>query len=146
MNRIAAIALLVGATLMTARSAAAQSGAFEVNVPFNFTVHNVLLPAGSYTIGFELMHPDTLVIRDRTQCVKATDFGLRGPIGARNRHSLIFHHYGGQYFLSEVRFESPSNGMFLPATKSERQARKVSRDEGLVSAVGAPPQAIAARN
>ena len=49
------------------------------------------------------------------------------------RDVLIFHKYGGQYFLSEVRFDFASNGIFLPATKLERQARKVSGVEDLAS-------------
>jgi len=56
MNRIAAIALFAAAVLTTADSAAAQSRVIEVNVPFNFTVNNTFLPAGSYTFAFDSMH------------------------------------------------------------------------------------------
>ena len=57
MNRIAAIALFVGATLITAGSAAAQSSVVEANIPFNFTVSDTFLPAGTYTFGFDSMIP-----------------------------------------------------------------------------------------
>ena len=140
MNRIVAIALFVGATLMTAGSAAAESNALEVNVPFNFTVNNTYLPAGSYTIGLDSKFPGMLVIRDRKRSVKVKDFGLRGTTGPGKPDTLIFHRYGGQYFLSEVHFESASNGILLPTTKSEHQARKIGREGGLLSAGGAFPE------
>jgi hypothetical protein len=131
MNRIAAIALLAGAAFTTGSCAKAQSAVVEVNVPFNFTINNTSLPAGTYTFGFDSLNPDLLIIRDRTSEVKAKDLGLRGSIDPGTPRTLIFHHYGSQYFLSEVRFGSASNGIFLPATKSERQVRKVSQNEDL---------------
>ncbi len=131
MNRIVAIALFAGATLMTASSATAQSNVVEVNVPFSFAINNTFLPAGSYTFGFDLMRPDLLIVRDRAKNVRARDVGQRGSIGPGKTDTLIFHRYGGQYFLCEVRFDSPSNGIFLPPTKLEKQARKVSGKEDL---------------
>jgi hypothetical protein len=53
MKRIAAIALLATATLMTAGRANAQSDVLKVNVPFNFTVDRTFLPAGNYAFGFD---------------------------------------------------------------------------------------------
>lgn len=133
MNRIAAIALITGAILMTAVRATAQSNVVEANVPFNFTVNNTSLPAGDYTFGFDSMHSDLLVIRDRAKNVKAMDFGQRGSFGPGKPAALIFHRYGGQYFLSEVRLDSASNGIYLPATRTEEHARKVSGKEELAS-------------
>lgn len=131
MNRIAAIALLAGTTLITAGSAAAQSKVVEVNVPFNFTVNNTLLPAGGYTVGFDLQYPDVLVIRDGANNVRAQGLGQHASIGEGKPRTLIFHHYGSQYFLSGVRFDSDSSGFFLPATRSEQQAKKLGRNEDL---------------
>jgi hypothetical protein len=133
MNRIAAIALLAVAGFTTGSCAKAQGAVMEVNVPFNFTVNDTLLPAGSYTFGFDRMHPDLLLIRDRTTEIRARDLGQRGAIGPGKTHALIFHGYDGVYFLSEIRFDSASNGVFLPATKAERQARKANQNEDLAS-------------
>jgi hypothetical protein len=131
MNRIVAIALLVGAAFTTGSCAKAQSAVIEVNVPFNFTINSTFLAAGIYSFGFDSMNPDLLIVRDRAMEVKAKDLGQRGSIDPGTPRTLIFHHFGSQYFLSEVRFGSASNGIFLPATKSERQARKVSQNEEL---------------
>jgi hypothetical protein len=137
MNRIAATAIFVAAVWVTTASAAAQTNVVEVSVPFNFTVNNTYLQAGNYSFGFDLLHPDLLVIRDQAKTVKAQDFGQRGSVRPGKPGSLIFHHYGSQYFLSEVRFDSGSNGMFLPETKSERRIRKMNRQEDVVSVAAA---------
>ena len=123
MNRIIAIALLATATLMTAGNANAQSAVLKVNVPFSFTVDKTFLPAGNYIFGFDSMLPNTLIIEDRTKTVRARAYILRGSIAEGREDSLIFHRYGGEYFLSEVGFDSASDGVSLPATKLESRAR-----------------------
>lgn len=132
MNRIAAIALIVGATLLTANSAKAQSSLVKVDVPFAFTVNNAYLPAGSYLFGFDSTHPELLVIRDRKYAIKARDLGQPESTSQGNPHALIFHRYDDQYFLSEVRL-SASEGIELSAAKSEKRARKVNRNGELAS-------------
>jgi hypothetical protein len=129
MNRIAAIALFSVVVLMTAGRATAQSHSIEVKVPFTFIVNNTSLPPGSYFIDFDRMHPEVLMLRDRTHSVKAQDLGLRGSIGTGRPNTLMFHRYGSQYFLSEVRLGSASDGIYFPRTKLERQAGKVGARE-----------------
>lgn len=133
MKRIAAIVLFVAATVMTAGSAQAQRNLIHVNIPFNFTINNVLLPAGTYSFEFDSMVPHLLTIRDRRQSVKATLLGQPCLIGPGRAHSLIFHRYGDQYFLSEARFDSESNGILFSPSKLEKRARKVNRNEELAS-------------
>ncbi len=131
MNRIATIVFLVAAAVMTASSATAQHNLIEANVPFNFTVNNTSLPAGSYTFGFDSMYPGLLVIRDRTKSARARVIGRSGSVDRGTNDMLIFHRYYGQYFLGEVRFESASNGILLPATKIERQVGRVNHNPDL---------------
>ncbi len=129
MNRIIAIALLAAATLATAGSANAQSPVLKVDVPFNFKVNKTFLPAGKYTFGFDTMLPNTLVIQDRAKNLKARAFILRGSTGAGREDSLIFYRYGGEYFLSEVGFDSAAEGVSLPLTKLEGRARAGGKEE-----------------
>lgn len=131
MNRITAIALLTFATSMMAGSASAQGAALKAKVPFNFTVNNVLLPAGSYELSFDSKLSDLLVVEDGTKSVRARALGERGAIGPGKPDMLIFHRYGGEYFLSEVHFGSGSNGVFLPAAKLERQTLRAGQKEEL---------------
>lgn len=136
MNRIAAITLIATAILMTAGNASAQSAVLKVDVPFSFTVNGAALPAGNYSFGFDSMVPDLLIVRDGANSVKARSVGERGSIGAGEPRTLIFHRYGGQYFLSVIRFNSGSNGVFVPETKLEREARKVGHEEELAFVAG----------
>ena len=133
MNRIAAIALSVAATLMAAGSAMAQNRSVEVTIPFSFTVNNTVLPAGSYTIASDRTHPNTLVVRDRTGIVKAVDLGISDASGSGKTSTLIFHRYGSQYFLSEIRFASTNSSLYFPANKQELRARKHVKKEGFES-------------
>jgi len=133
MNRIAAIALSVAATLMAAGSAMAQNRAVEVTVPFSFTVNNTTLPAGSYSIASDPTHPNTLVVRDRTGSVKAVNVGISDASSIGKTSTLIFHRYGSQYFLSEIRFASANSSLYFPANKQELRARKQLKKEGFES-------------
>ncbi len=136
MKHIAAIALFATATLMTAGSASAQSAMLKVNVPFDFTVNSTVLPAGNYTLGFDSTFPNRLIIQGRIRSIKAGAFVQRGFIGQGKEDSLIFHRYGSKYFLSEVGFDSASDGVSLPVTKLERQAGEGSREEDLAFLAG----------
>ncbi len=135
MKRIIAIALFAIATLITARSANAQSPVLKVNVPFNFTVSGTFLPAGNYEVGFDSMHPNVLVIQNRVKNVRATAYVQRGSIDSGKEHTLIFHRYGDQYFLNEAGFDSASDGVSLLVTKLEKKA-SLNRHEELASIAG----------
>lgn len=136
MNRIGVSALFAITTLMTAGSASAQSDVLKVNVPFDFTINSTFLPAGSYTFGFDSMLPNTLIVKDRAKNVRARAYVLRGSMDAGKEDRLIFHRYGGEYFLSEVHFDSALNGVSLPATKLEKLAGEANRKEDLAFMAG----------
>jgi hypothetical protein len=121
---------------MTAGNANAQSAVLKVDVPFNFSVSGTFLPAGSYALGFDPAHPNVLLIEDRAKSVKARAFVERGLIGRGTLHTLTFHRYGGQYFLSEIHLNSALEGVLLPETKLERQAGKANPTQELASIAG----------
>jgi len=135
MNRTIAVVLFATATWITGPKATAQAKELKVDVPFHFTVNNISLPAGHYTFGFDPMLPNTLIIVDQAKNVRARAFILRGSIGEGREARLIFHRYGGENFLSEVGFNSAADGVFLPVTRLEKQAR-VNRNEELASIAG----------
>lgn len=135
MKRITAIALFVAASFITAGTAMASPTVSEVKVPFNFTVNNVSLPAGTYSIASDINRPGMLTIRDQSNNVKAIEVGMNTSVTSRFPASLVFHQYGDQFFLSEIHFGSSATGIFLPATRLERHARKLSHKE-IVTPVG----------
>ncbi len=135
MNRTIAVMLFATATWITGPRAAAQGAVLKVDVPFNFTVSNTFLPAGSYEVGFDSIHPNVLVIRNRTKNVRATAYVQRGSIERGREDRLIFRRYGGEYFLSEVGFDTAADGVFVPVSKLEKDA-SVNRHEELASIAG----------
>ena len=50
MNRILSIALVLASTLAAAGTSSAQDHKVKATVPFNFTVGDKTVPAGTYTI------------------------------------------------------------------------------------------------
>jgi hypothetical protein len=122
MKRIFAIALLAAATFISAGNAFAQDNTVKANVPFSFTVGNYTLPAGTYTISSVNNSPTLLNIN----CYKgAHAMGLGQPDQNNPKHAneLEFHHYGDQYFLSEIRTADSSMNLHFATTKAEKRAR-----------------------
>jgi len=91
-----------------------------VRVPFAFTVGDANLPSDTYHLSRMSGHREMLFLRgDRTGALVRTD-EVRLPRTDANP-SLVFHRYGDQYFLREIRWEDTAQ-LDLPETKAERNA------------------------
>jgi hypothetical protein len=89
-------------------------------VPFAFAVGETNLPSDTYHLSRMNLHREMLLLRgDRTGAFVRTD-EVRLPRADREP-SLVFHRYGNQYFLREIRWEDTAR-LDLPETKAERQA------------------------
>jgi hypothetical protein len=130
MKHLTAIALLIAATFITAGKAIAQDYAVRATIPFNFTVNGNQLPAGNYTLGHDVTSPLVLRISDRSQHVHAMVLVLPSD-AKRNANQLIFHKYGNQYFLSEIRTENSGINVQLATSKEEKRARTQTEVAGL---------------
>ena len=130
MKNTPAIALLIAATFIAAGLARAQDHSVKANVPFNFTVGDRTLPSGTYLIGSNMNTPDLLAIRNQGKNVNILALGLPdGKPGHDN--TLVFHKYGDQYYLSEVRSEGASIDVRFPMSKAEKRARAQVEEAGL---------------
>jgi hypothetical protein len=129
MNRISAIALIVAASFVTAGSAMAQDHRAQATVPFNFTVNGNSLPAGTYTVGSQLNTPNVITITDREKNVHMLALAMPDPNISSGANKLVFHRYGNQYFLSEVRCESASMNVQLSTSKAEKRAQAARAQE-----------------
>lgn len=129
MNRISAIALIVAASFVTAGSAMAQDHRAQANVPFNFTVNGNSLPAGTYTIGTETNSPNIITITDREKNVHLLAIAMPDSNTSGETNKLVFHRYGNQYFLSEVRCSSASMNLELSTSKAEKRAKTAQTQE-----------------
>jgi hypothetical protein len=120
MKRITSIALFALVSFVTIGSISAQERAVKANVPFDFTVGNKLVPAGTYTISSE--NSNTILIQNGERHVAI--FSSAYADGKQSKTSkLVFNKYGDQYFLSEVLCASVDMNLELPTSKAEKRAR-----------------------
>jgi hypothetical protein len=131
MKHITAIALFIAATVITAGKAIAQDYAVQATIPFSFSVNGKQLPAGNYTLGTDVTSPRILKISDRTQHASALAMAMPAEEQKHKVNQLVFHKYGDQYFLCEIRSEASSLNVQLPTTKQEKQARTETQVAGL---------------
>jgi len=121
MKRITAIALLTIASFVTAGSALAADRGVEATVPFDFTVGNHLLPAGTYIIAST--SSNIVSIRNSDGQVVATTVALAAHDDAQGKGDLVFDRYGNKYFLNEVLCPAASMSAKLPRSKMEKMAQ-----------------------
>ena len=115
---VVAFAALVAFT--PSAPAGAQSVDLIARVPFEFNVGETTLARDTYQLSRLSDHPDMLLVRSGRKGVM-----IRAEVvGAGKRAaapSLLFHRYGDQYFLREIRLEG-NRRLDLPETTAERDA------------------------
>jgi hypothetical protein len=131
MKRILATALVIASTLVAAGASFAQDQQLKATVPFNFTVGDSTLPAGTYTVGANTYSPDVLALRNREKHINILTIGRSDESNPRKVDVLVFHKYGNQYFLSQIRSEGASLNIDFTVTKAEKRARTQVEEAGL---------------
>jgi hypothetical protein len=123
MKRITVVALFTLASILGVGSAFAQVPARQIRatVPFDFTVRDQQLPAGTYSIVRAM--DGTIEIRNsKTYVVVIT---LASENGSPSTGcALDFERRAGQNFLHAVLCESAAISVDLPASKREKNARE----------------------
>jgi hypothetical protein len=119
MKRIIAIALFAASSLAAAGNLSAQEHMVKANIPFDFTVNNNVLPAGTYTISS--LSPSAVQVRNvnghvaELSLVQNDDKRSTAPV-------LVFQRYGNQYFLHEIL---AANAMNVAVPRSKREQRRL---------------------
>jgi hypothetical protein len=141
MKKISAIALFVVATFIAAGPAIAQDHQVKATVPFNFTVGDQTVPSGNYSIRSEMNSPTLIAIRNWDKKVAILSLARPNQSGQGHDNTLVFHKYGNQYFLSDIRSDSASMHIHFLTTKAEKRAKaqveeaRVSVDEPVLIAL-----------
>jgi len=91
-------------------------------VPFDFTVEQTQMPAGTYLIS-PLGH-DAILVRDsKTAKSVASVFRWEDAGKGDSTPKLVFHRYGDKYFLSQVSRGKGNGAMQLPISKLEKEVQ-----------------------
>jgi hypothetical protein len=120
MKRITVLAFLTAALISTGGPRAhAQAPAFKV--PFDFTVGNLVLPAGTYQVSYYATKNAILIRSEDGRFHAFTSIHPDDP--STSDSEAVFTKYGNQYFLHEVLCGAVSMNVALPTSKLEKQAR-----------------------
>lgn len=93
-------------------------------VPFQFMVAGKAVPAGQCIVQSATMDGRTLVIRNiDTRLRLFSQVSLAETKKTADAYSLVFHEYGGQYFLAELRLAGDRTVYELPETNVEAELR-----------------------
>src|ERR1051325_423056 len=124
LTMIATLSLLA---IVGARTARAQVvDGIKVDIPFEFTVRNTTLPAGSYTVKPFGELPESLMAIASAEGKILAVFSIQDAqmINPPKDSELIFHRVGDQYFLYEVFEQGEGIGAMLPKPRAERRLEK----------------------
>jgi hypothetical protein len=121
MKRITAVAFFTLASIFGVGSAFAQMQPREVRatVPFDFTVGDKLLPAGTYTVA-PAMDGQAVQIQSRKVHLVVLTQGSNDSRPSA-RCVLNFDRRGGRYFMRGILCGSAAMSVHLPASKIEKR-------------------------
>ncbi len=111
MLSITPLAIGAGLTIALACGAAVQAQTVDVNVPFDFQVHGVTLPAGRYSVETDMNSGVVELRRDKGRAVEAmvSTIPAAGHDPAGNKPSLTFSRGEDGYRLTGI-WESATYG------------------------------------
>jgi hypothetical protein len=121
-TRMLALALTMLPLLATAQLASNEK--IVAQVPFEFVLGSKVVPAGEWIVQSASMDSKVIQIRSSDSRVNILSMPLLVETKkAAADCTLVFHKYGSNYFLSEVRLAGTANGYRLPETKAEKEMR-----------------------
>lgn len=119
--RFAALAVLAVIVAQPALKAQTTETVAVANIPFDFQVGSYHYTAGKYTLQFDNNH--VLILQSNA------DSGVMGvwwdsTSKPPTMSKLVFHHYGSQYFLRELRVKGSQEFLNSSRSDDERSAQK----------------------
>ena len=120
-RRASLMAIMLGSFLLPTVSVLAE---VKFNVPFDFTVGKVSLPAGSYSvsrIGSIQTHLQLTRNDGKEGTIERINYVELNRGQVSEAAKLIFHRYGDQYFLAQFWNLGSTTGYELPRSKAERE-------------------------
>ncbi len=115
------LVLLAGLAPVYAQSSAKSS----FNIPFEFVVGNVTLPAGDYTVEYSAR---TTILTITSAKGSPTVYALTKNLSAKAapaQSKLLFNRYGAKSFLSQLWTANTNRGFGVPKTAYEREMKGI---------------------
>ncbi len=136
---INAFAILSLVLTVSAVSAYAQGARLvkKVEIPFEFSVNNKVLPAGVYNV--ERSREGVLLIRSEDNQEASASLTVSVEANAAPESgSMVFHRYGDTYFLFQVWERGSNDGHQLLKSHTERSVERESEESATPSNVVVP--------
>jgi len=112
---IAALAVILAAPV------SAQSTAVRANVPFDFMVGGLTLPAGAYEFGMATQSGVLRVTSESGATSAMVGSTASSEVAGRSDVVVEFHRYGNDYFLYRIWNGTTNRGREIPASHMERE-------------------------
>ena len=113
--------------MLAAVTVSAQSERIRViNIPFSFIVGEKTLPAGEYTVEPNRKDSDNVWLVQSKEGHASALFSTNTVRASETQEEarLVFHRYGGQYFLSQIWTPGGNTGRQLLMPRLESQLAK----------------------
>ena len=123
-----AIAVLSLGGILSASLGAQSLPSIQANIPFEFTLRGVAMPAGEYTVSGPLSPSGSLIQVKHAGGSHESVFiqAIPGSNSARNNTpTLTFHRYGNQCFLAKISSGDGNPVRELNTSAAEREAMKI---------------------
>ena len=117
----AAVVLICLSAVSSAKAQSTNRLVLQADIPFEFTIGKVTLPAGEYTVRSVSDSSDILQLRSADG--HSVLVQMNSIIGkADDNAKLIFNRYGNHYFFSQAWMPATQTGLEAPKSKAERAA------------------------
>ena len=127
--------------MLAAVTVSAQSERIRViNIPFSFIVGQKTLPAGEYTLEPNRKDSDNVWLVQSKEGHASALFSTNTVRASETQEEarLVFHRYGGQYFLSQIWTQGETAGRELLIQRLERQLAKDSIERQMMVLASSP--------
>lgn len=127
--------------MLAAVTVSAQSERIRViNIPFSFIVGQKTLPAGEYTVEPNRKDSDNVWLVQSKEGHASALFSTNTVRASETQEEarLVFHRYGGQYFLSQIWTQGETAGRELLIQRLERQLAKDSIERQMMVLASSP--------
>lgn len=121
MRKIGIVSLVLGflAVGLLPRAVSAQANEVTIDIPFDFIVKDMKLPAGTYKVTKVDMWNQRISAVKGGQEVMFLTQATKIP-EAEPLFTLYFNVYGGQHYLSKIFHQGKTEGYLIPPTDAEK--------------------------